>query len=208
MPPAPRLGGCPFAAIGWARSVAPRRRRPAIASNVACTSPAIQFGDTRADIAAKRHDLQIGPAMQKLRGAAQRGRAHHHALGQRRDRRADGTDQRIARIFALRHADQRDPIGQHRRQILQRMHGQRHAAISRAASISLVKRPLPPISTKVRSCTVSPLVDEGFDSDRAIARQSRMSRRQPCLDAARLTRASGLPRVPMRKGSGFAMALF
>src|SRR5208282_4736579 len=71
---------------------------------------------------------------------------------------------------------------------------------SNASSISLVKRPLPPISPRRRSCTRSPVVrivtistaPGGARSGWAATRRSRTS--------AAWRSAIGLPRVPMRSG--------
>ena len=139
--------------------------------------------------------------------AAQRRGADHGALRQGGDGLPRGRDQHVARILARQQAVDDQAIGQPGRHVLHGMDGaDRSRPSSSASSISLVNRPLPPISLNGRSCTLSPVV---------LMTRSRWRRARPAPDGPRSgrlrvscawARASGEPRVPMRR-SGRAWLL-
>ena len=81
-----------------------------------------EFRQARVDIAAQRHDAQIGAGMQDLRVAARRRCADHGARRQRREARRLRREERVARILARQMADQRQPLRQQARQVLGGMH--------------------------------------------------------------------------------------
>jgi hypothetical protein len=61
---------------------------------------AAELGEPGLDIAAQRHDLEIGPGVQRQRGAARRRGGERAALRQLRQAGGMGRDQGVARILA------------------------------------------------------------------------------------------------------------
>src|SRR5262245_59706602 len=85
------------------------------------------FADAGRDVAAQRHDLQIGAQETHLRDAAQARGPHARAgrqIGQRRP-----TDQRFPGIVAPRNRGEREAVGGGGGQILERVHGNVDPAI-------------------------------------------------------------------------------
>ena len=71
---------------------------------------------------------------------------------------------------------------------------------SSASSISLVNRPLPPISISLRSCTLSPVVLMTEISTAPALRRAGWASPSRRFNSSAWASASGLPRVPMRSG--------
>ena len=78
-PPGPAPGSMISVGIAVPASIS-SRFRPAAASRVASTSPLFDLLQPRFDIAAERHDLEVGPQPQQLRRAPRRRGADHARL--------------------------------------------------------------------------------------------------------------------------------
>ena len=90
--------------------------------------PVGKLAQPRFDIAAKGHNRHIRTLGQNLRPAPERRRADDGILWQFGKARALGGNKRIARVFAFQNAVDDEPVGQQRRHVLHRMHGQIDAA--------------------------------------------------------------------------------
>ena len=105
-------------------ATAPRRLSPAMASNVAPRRPPPTLRSRVATLPRSGTTLQVRPALQQLRLAAQRRGADDAALRQLGKRSAPARDQRVARILARQRRGEDDRLRQPRRQVLDRMHRQ------------------------------------------------------------------------------------
>ena len=111
------------------------------------------------DIAAERHDPEIGAPAQQLGLAPQRRGADDRTLrqqGEARRRWPTGRRRAGRRAAARRRSQLRRAAGSPGLSANARR--DRHAPARSAASISLANSPLPPISASRRSCTRSPVV--------------------------------------------------
>ena len=128
---------------------------------------------------------QVRPALQRSGPAGAARRCRRRARRQLRQVRARWRQERVARVVARQHADDLEPGRQPGLHVLDRMHGEIDASASSASSISLVNRPLPPISASGgpgpgrRSC----------GSPRSRARRAPRARHEP----ASTGRAPGRP---------------
>ena len=100
--PCPGAGGCStgsrMAVARWAR---PSRFRPASARMMASASPASSLARRVSTLPRKLTSCRSGRMVQRLRLAAQRGRAQHRALRQCGQRCGLVADEDVARILAL-----------------------------------------------------------------------------------------------------------
>ena len=106
-----------------AASSIPSRRRPASASKVASTSPRASLSSRVPTLPRRGATATSGSPAQDLRGAAQRRGAHDCAGGKRVDPAAVARNPGVAWVFALQMAPENDAVGQQRRHVLERMHG-------------------------------------------------------------------------------------
>jgi uroporphyrinogen decarboxylase len=83
----------------------------------------LQFTQARVDVAAQRHDLQVGPQSFHLRLPPQRRGANDGSGGQLGEARGLGADEGVAHVRAWQIAGDRQTRWQDRRHILHRMHG-------------------------------------------------------------------------------------
>ncbi len=83
----------------------------------------VDLRDARRDVAADVHGLDVRAQGSELDGAAGAAGADAGAPAQLRERAAAPGDERIAHVGALRHGRERQALGQQRRQVLQRVHG-------------------------------------------------------------------------------------
>ena len=175
---------------GVDRRRAPRRRGrggagPAMARKVAAATPSASLRSRVSTLPRNSTTREVRPAVQQLGAPAQARGADDAAGGQRRERGGSGRDEGVARVLARQRAgDARGrraaasacPSSSGRRR--------RCGLRASAASISRVKRPLPPSSESGRSCTRSPVVRIGTIA-KAASRQA-VRRHQPVARLARL----------------------
>ena len=160
----------------------------------------VELAQPRLDIAAQRHDGEVGPQPlhHRLRGAATRCRPTA-PRGSSRDGRRLAADEGVARVLALqeRREHQARPAARSACPWTNAPRGRSRRRAS-ASSISLVNRPLPPASASGRSWMRSPLVRIDLDLDplRRRSRAPRPAPRAPCAPApapagCRACRAAG-----------------
>ena len=157
-----------------------------------------QLAQPRIDIAAERHDLEVRPVPQHLRRPADRRGAEPRALRQVVDaasRSATRTRRARPRARGMPPAPARPagpsprPCSNARRVSI--------APASSASSISLVNRPLPPISLRRPVGSRSPLVVMTSMAIAVVVDAVRLGQ-QP-RDQSACASASGEPRVPIRR---------
>ena len=185
----------------WAR---PRRFRPASASSVASISPRSALRSRVSTLPRSSSILRSGRSRRACAWRRSEAAPRRAPWGRPANRIGDGGNQRVAHVLALEEAGDRHALGQAgSADPWPSARRRRSRPASRAASISLVNRPLPPASASGRSWIMSPLV-------RMIAIATRVSS-QPCASAISLrvscawARASGEPRVPSVKRVSEAM---
>ncbi|MCY1352315.1 hypothetical protein D9M69_386050 [compost metagenome] len=83
----------------------------------------IELGQAGVDVATQELDLQVRPAGQQLRLAAQAGGADHAAGRQRVEAGEIIRDEGVARVLALADAVQAEALGEVHRHVLHRVHG-------------------------------------------------------------------------------------
>jgi hypothetical protein len=123
---------------------------------------ALQLGQAGVDIAAQHDDLEVGPHVQGLGLATQRGGAQARALGQVFQPLGDMADEGVAGSSRSGVAASTRPGGSSAGMSFSEWMAQSMRPSSRASSISLVNRPLPPISIRRRSWMRSPVVTIGI----------------------------------------------
>ena len=106
------------------RSARPSRRKPGAGEQRRVGDALLELAQPRLDVAAHRHDGEIGPQVQHLGLAPQRGGADHRALRQLRERGGLGADEGIAHVLARQQAGDRQARRQQRRHVLHGMHGE------------------------------------------------------------------------------------
>ena len=145
------------AVMRWAR---PRRLRPAQARKVACDLAVGRACASRVStLPRKLNDLEIGPQPLQLRGAAHRGRADvRRPAADRAIDCATGLISASRGILARQQGGDRQPVRQCAGMSFIEWTARSIAPGSSASSISLVNRPLPPISASGRSRMRSPVV--------------------------------------------------
>ncbi len=90
---------------------------------------ALGLAEPRLDVAAQQLDPQVGTQPERLRLAAQRGRAEPRAGGRPAIESARAEIERVARVLARQEAGHRHAVGQGGRQVLGRMDGEVDAAV-------------------------------------------------------------------------------
>ena len=88
----------------------------------------IELSKPRLDIAAEIDDAEVGAQTLHLRAAPQGRGANDGARRKFPKRRRRATDKRIAHVGARQHGGDANPVRQHRRQILHRVHGESDVA--------------------------------------------------------------------------------
>jgi hypothetical protein len=183
--------------------------RPASASRVAAALPipraALEPRDARVDIAAPVDDAQVGSQRQQLRLAPQRRGADHRALLQIGDRarsrsgtRTGGRDEHVARVLALGHAVDRQPVGEPRLHVLERVDGDVDLAVAQRLLDLLGEQALAAGLGQRPVLDAIPRGADRHDGDgvgrRQLGHAAARRRRTHSLCAS----ASGEPRVPIR----------
>ena len=84
--------------------------------------PAPQLGEPRIDVAAQVSDREVAPQRADLAGAPRAAGPDHRAAGEGGDPRPPPRDQEVVRVFAFRHAGDRQPFRLLRREVLQAVH--------------------------------------------------------------------------------------
>ena len=159
----------------------------------------VELAQPRLDVAAERHDLQVGALPQNLRLPSRRRGADDRARGQAR---------RASAYFTLMKASR----GSSRSSMARDGRGRRAATpacpswsarrdrcspANSASSSSLVNRPLPPASVSGRSVIMSPRRLDDDELAGALAR-ARAPRPAGATTSRACASARGEPRVPMR----------
>ena len=123
----------------------PKRADGAAASTMASKCPSRSFFNQVSEVSAQHADRDIGPRLEQLRLTAKAARADPRAGWQIFKPSAVATDQGVSRILSYGHAEQVQPRRQLRRHIFHAVDGESMSPDKSASSISLTKRPLPPI---------------------------------------------------------------
>ena len=144
----------------------------------------LELAQPRLDVAAQRHDAQVGARALGDRLPAQRGGAERRALRQLGERARLAADEHVARVFALEAGRQHQPGRQHGRHVLGRMHGEIDAAVEQRFLDLLGEQAL---AADLRQRPVLDGVAGGADDDELDRRLVHPERRgQPRAHGARL----------------------
>ena len=152
---------------------------------------AVELGEARPDIAAQRHDGEVGPRVEKLRLAPHRGGADDGALRQIGDAARALRDQRVARVLARQAARDREAGRQQRRHVLQRMDGEVDRAGEQRLLDLLGEEPLAAlVGERARRGTVAAGADR-HDLERALGGERGMRGGEPRLGLCGLRERQG-----------------